>query len=127
MNNNLYRAYWEKAQEASLKLAQYYTPECLVNLCLELLQPKGELFDPCCGLGSFLLKAKSKDETLNIMGNDIAKDLGKLPFTFTNSDYLNKGEDKDRYLGTITSNNNFLKNLSKWENERQEQLQDLKS
>ena len=55
--NNPYRAYWEKAQEQSLKLAQFYTPECLVDLCLELLQPKGELFDPCCGLGSFLLKA----------------------------------------------------------------------
>ena len=48
--NNPYRAYWEKAQEQSLKLAQYYTPECLVELCIELLQPQGELFDPCCGL-----------------------------------------------------------------------------
>src|SRR5437764_8195718 len=86
--NNLYRAFWEKAQEQSLKLAQYYTPECLVELCLALLQPKGELFDPCCGLGSFLLKAKSKDKTLNISGNDIATDLGELPFAFTNSDYL---------------------------------------
>jgi type I restriction-modification system DNA methylase subunit len=58
------------------------------------LQPTGELFDPCCGLGSFLLKAKSKDETLKISGNDIAKDLGELPFEFTNSDYL-QSEDKE--------------------------------
>ena len=94
MNHNPYRAYWEKAQEQSLKLAQYYTPECLVELCIELLQPKGELFDPCCGLGSFLLKAKSKDPDLKISGNDIAKDLGELPFEFTNSDYLNS-EDKE--------------------------------
>lgn len=91
--NNPYRAYWEKAQEQSLKLAQYYTPECLVELCIELLQPQGELFDPCCGLGSFLLKAKEKDNDLKISGNDIATDLGELPFEFTNSDYL-QAEDK---------------------------------
>lgn len=65
--NNPYRAYWEKAQEKSLKLAQYYTPECLVDLCIELLQPKGELFDPCCGLGSFLLKAEAKDNDLKTL------------------------------------------------------------
>ncbi|CAG8679660.1 46129_t:CDS:2, partial [Gigaspora margarita] len=83
-----YYIYKKKQQEQSLKLAQYYTPECLVDLCLELLQPKGELFDPCCGLGSFLLKAKSRDETLQISGNDIATDLGELPFTFSHGDYL---------------------------------------
>jgi len=94
LENNRYRAYWEKAQEQSLKLAQYYTPECLVELCLELLQPKGELFDPYCGLGSFLVKAKEKDESLKISGNDIATDLGELPFEFTNSDYL-QGESKE--------------------------------
>ncbi|CAG8437520.1 6960_t:CDS:2 [Ambispora leptoticha] len=89
--NNLQK---QKAQEQSLKLGQFYTPECLVELCLELLQPKGELFDPCCGLGSFLLKAKAKDESLKISGNDIATDLGELPFEFTSSDYL-KSEDKE--------------------------------
>ena len=93
--NNPYRAYWEKSQEQSLKLAQYYTPKCLVELCIALLQPKGELFDPCCGLGSFLLKAKEKNLDLKISGNDIAKDLGELPFEFTNSDYLNNGEDRE--------------------------------
>jgi type I restriction-modification system DNA methylase subunit len=41
-----------------------------------------------------LLKAKEKDESLKISGNDIAQDLGELPFEFTNSDYLNNGEDK---------------------------------
>ncbi|CAI2161852.1 14256_t:CDS:10 [Funneliformis geosporum] len=84
----------KKAQEQSLKLAQFYTPECLVELCLELLKPTGELFDPCCGLGSFLLKAKTKDENLKISGNDIATDLVELPFEFTNSDYLTS-EDKE--------------------------------
>ncbi|CFW92942.1 Putative Type I restriction-modification system, M subunit [endosymbiont DhMRE of Dentiscutata heterogama] len=96
--NNPYRAFWEKSQEQSLKLAQYYTPECLVELCLELLQPKGELFDPCCGLGSFLLKAKSKDENLNISGNDIAQDLGELPFEFTQGDYLNSEHQQSDYI-----------------------------
>src|SRR6185312_13023381 len=98
LNNNPYRAYWEKAQEQSLKLAQYYTPECLVELCLELLQPTGELFDPCCGLGSFLLKAKSKDENLNISGNDIATDLGELPFKFSNGNYLASEDQEHDYI-----------------------------
>lgn len=103
--NNPYRAYWEKSQEKSLQLAQYYTPECLVDLCLELLQPTGELFDPCCGLGSFLLKAKSKDESLKISGNDIAKDLGELPFEFTNSDYLNsESKEYDYTIANIPFN-----------------------
>jgi len=92
--NNPYHAHWEKAQEQSLKLAQYYTPECLVDLCLELLKPTGELFDPCCGLGGFLLKAKTKWPEIKISGNDIAKDLGDLPFEFTNSDYLKSEESK---------------------------------
>src|SRR6185312_4325645 len=105
LNNNPYRAYWEKAQEQSLKLAQYYTPECLVELCLELLQPKGELFDPCCGLGSFLLKAKTQDESLKISGNDIATDLGELPFEFTNSDYLNsESKNYDFIIANIPFN-----------------------
>jgi len=91
---NPYRAYWEKAQEQSLKLAQFYTPECLVELCIALLQSQGELYDPCCGLGSFLLKAKEKDETLKISGDDIATDLGELPFQFTSGDYL-ASEDKE--------------------------------
>ena len=85
--NNPYRAYWEKAQQEGLKLAQYYTPECLVELCIELLQSKGELFDPCCGLGSFLLKAKEKDESIEISGNDIDNNL-KVPFLITFGDYL---------------------------------------
>lgn len=96
--NNPYRAYWEKAQEQSLKLGQFYTPECLVELCIALLQPKGELYDPCCGLGSFLLKAKEKDETLKISGNDLATDLGELPFEFTNSDYLNAEPPPSDYI-----------------------------
>lgn len=103
--NNPYRAYWEKAQEQSLKLAQYYTPECLVDLCIELLKPTGELFDPCCGLGSFLLKAKEKEETLKIAGNDIAQDLGELPFEFTNSDYLNsESQEHDYTIANIPFN-----------------------
>jgi type I restriction-modification system DNA methylase subunit len=88
----------EKAQEQSLKLGQFYTPECLVELCLELLKPTGELFDPCCGLGSFLLKAKAKDNDLKISGNDIAKDLGELSFEFTNSDYLNSEDKQFDYI-----------------------------
>lgn len=41
--NNPYRAHWEKVQEKSLALAQFYTPECLVDLAIELLRPQGEL------------------------------------------------------------------------------------
>lgn len=105
MNDNPYRAYWEKAQEASLKLAQFYTPECLVDLCLELLKPTNELFDPCCGLGSFLLKAKTKDPQLKISGNDIAKDLGELPFEFTNSDFLtSENKEFDYTIANIPFN-----------------------
>ena len=103
--NNPYRAYWEKAQEQSLKLAQFYTPECLVDLCIALLQPTGELFDPCCGLGSFLLKAKANDDNLTISGNDIATDLGELPFEFTHGDYLKLiNQEKDYLIANIPFN-----------------------
>jgi len=97
LNNNPYRAYWEKAQEQSLKLAQYYTPECLVELCLELLQPKGVLFDPCCGLGGFLLKGKEKDESLDISGNDIDTNL-QVPFSITYGDYLQAEDQEHDYI-----------------------------
>ncbi|CAG8590025.1 34693_t:CDS:2 [Gigaspora margarita] len=101
-NTDIAKAKGKKAQEQSLKLAQFYTPECLVDLCIELLQPKDELFDPCCGLGSFLSKAKSKDEHLKISGNDIAQDLGELPFNFSQGDYL-KTEDQGHDYIIITN------------------------
>lgn len=102
--NNIYRAYWEKVREQSLKLAQYYTPESLVELSIDLLQPDTELFDPCCGLGSFLLKAKERQPNLKIRGNDIDNNLGDLPFAFSQGDYLLSSSSSDFIITNIPFN-----------------------
>ncbi|CAG8630935.1 9512_t:CDS:10, partial [Ambispora leptoticha] len=72
-----------------------FTDSLLKDLIVCLVESQGELYDPCCGLGSFLLKAKAKDETLKISGNDIDSNL-QVPFPITFGDYL--ASEKQNYV-----------------------------
>ena len=41
------------------KGGQFYTPSCVVQLLVELLQPyKGRVFDPCCGSGGMFVQSE---------------------------------------------------------------------
>ena len=42
------------------KGGQFYTPRCVVQLLVEMLEPyEGRVFDPCCGSAVCLFRAKS--------------------------------------------------------------------
>jgi len=41
------------------KGGQFYTPRCVVNLLVEMLQPyKGRVLDPCCGSGGMFVQSE---------------------------------------------------------------------
>ena len=81
---------------------QFFTPDEIVNFCINFLKPKKEdnIIDPACGSGSFLISAikfinknKEKNITLNnIYGieiNNVAAKIAKLNMILTNSNYKN--------------------------------------
>jgi len=38
---------------------QFYTPRCIVQLLVEMLEPyKGRVFDPCCGSGGMFVHSE---------------------------------------------------------------------
>lgn len=42
------------------KGGQFYTPHCVVQLLVEMLEPyEGRVLDPCCGSGGMFVKARS--------------------------------------------------------------------
>ena len=55
------------------KGGQFYTPECVVKLLVEILQPyKGRIFDPCCGSGGMFVMSEKFVEAHQGKVNDIA-------------------------------------------------------
>ena len=49
----------EFALEEGKKGGQFYTPECIVKLLVEMLAPyKGRVFDPCCGSGGMFVQSE---------------------------------------------------------------------
>ena len=41
------------------KGGQFYTPRCVVQLLVEMLEPyKGRVFDPCCGSGGMFVQSE---------------------------------------------------------------------
>ena len=41
------------------KGGQFYTPQCIVKLLVEMLEPyKGRIFDPCCGSGGMFVQSE---------------------------------------------------------------------
>lgn len=81
---------------------QFFTPDEIVNFCINFLKPKegDNIIDPACGSGSFLISAikfiykdKLNKNTLNnIFGieiNNVAAKIAKLNMILTNSNYQN--------------------------------------
>jgi type I restriction enzyme M protein len=81
---------------------QFFTPDEIVNFCINFLKPKkiDNIIDPACGSGSFLISAikyikkkKEKNITLNnIYGieiNSVAAKIAKLNILLSNGNYKN--------------------------------------
>ena len=55
------------------KGGQFYTPRCVVNLLVEMLQPyKGRVLDPCCGSGGMFVQSEKFVENHQGRVNDIS-------------------------------------------------------
>jgi type I restriction enzyme M protein len=55
----VYEYFLSKFASAEGKLGgQFYTPQCVVRLLVEMIEPyKGRVFDPCCGSGGMFVQA----------------------------------------------------------------------
>lgn len=55
------------------KGGQFYTPRCVVELLVEMLEPyKGRVFDPCCGSGGMFVQSEKFVESHQGKINDIS-------------------------------------------------------
>lgn len=55
------------------KGGQFYTPQCVVQILVEMLAPyKGRVFDPCCGSGGMFVQSKKFVEAQNDLVGDIS-------------------------------------------------------
>ncbi|MGE5479248.1 MAG: type I restriction-modification system subunit M [Chloroflexota bacterium] len=55
------------------KGGQFYTPRCVVELLVEMLEPyKGRVFDPCCGSGGMFVQSEKFVAKRQGMVNDIS-------------------------------------------------------
>ena len=115
------------------KGGQFYTPESIVELLVEMLQPyKGRVFDPCCGSGGmfvqsekFVLEHQGKVNDLSIYGqesNQTTWRLAKMNLAirgidssqvkWNNEGSFLKDEHKDVKVDYIIANPPF--NVSDW-------------
>lgn len=61
------------------KGGQFYTPRCLVQLLVEMLEPyEGRVFDPCCGSGGMFIQSEKFIEAHADRYNGKAKEIDKL-------------------------------------------------
>ncbi len=61
------------------KGGQFYTPRCLVQLLVEMLEPyEGRVFDPCCGSGGMFVQSEKFIEAHADRYNGKAKEIDKL-------------------------------------------------
>lgn len=61
------------------KGGQFYTPRCLVQLLVEMLEPyEGRVFDPCCGSGGMFVQSEKFIEAHADHYNGKAKEIDKL-------------------------------------------------
>lgn len=61
------------------KGGQFYTPRCLVQLLVEMLEPyKGRVLDPCCGSGGMFVQSEKFIEAHADRYNGKAKEIDKL-------------------------------------------------
>jgi len=55
------------------KGGQFYTPRCIVNTLVEMIEPyKGRVFDPCCGSGGMFVQSEKFVEAHEGLVNDLS-------------------------------------------------------
>ena len=63
----------EFADAEGKKGGQFYTPQCIVKLLVEMIEPyKGRVYDPCCGSGGMFVQSEKFTEAHGGRLNDIS-------------------------------------------------------
>ncbi|MBI2271435.1 MAG: type I restriction-modification system subunit M [Bacteroidetes bacterium] len=115
------------------KGGQFYTPQCIVKLLVEMLEPyKGRVFDPCCGSGGMFVQSEKFTEAhggnlgdISIFGqesNPTTWRLAKMNLAIRGidakielGDSFHNDQNKDLKADFILANPPF--NISDWNGE----------
>jgi len=100
------------------KGGQFYTPRCVVQLLVEMLEPyEGRVFDPCCGSGGMFVQSEKFIEAHADRYNGKAKEIDKL-FESVVSVY---GQESNQTTWRLCKMNLALRGIDssnvKWNNE----------
>ncbi|MDF9407586.1 type I restriction-modification system subunit M [Pelotomaculum isophthalicicum JI] len=100
------------------KGGQFYTPRCVVQLLVEMLEPyEGRVFDPCCGSGGMFVQSEKFIEAHADRYNGKAREIDKL-FDRVVSIY---GQESNQTTWRLCKMNLALRGIDssnvKWNNE----------
>jgi type I restriction enzyme M protein len=100
------------------KGGQFYTPRCVVQLLVEMLEPyEGRVFDPCCGSGGMFVQSEKFIEAHADRYNGKAREIDKL-FESVVSVY---GQESNQTTWRLCKMNLALRGIDssnvKWNNE----------
>jgi len=100
------------------KGGQFYTPRCVVELLVEMLEPyEGRVFDPCCGSGGMFVQSEKFIEAHADRYNGNVKEIDKL-FESVVSIY---GQESNQTTWRLCKMNLALRGIDssnvKWNNE----------
>ncbi len=100
------------------KGGQFYTPRCLVQLLVEMLEPyEGRVLDPCCGSGGMFVQSEKFIEAHADRYNGKAKEIDKL-FESVVSIY---GQESNQTTWRLCKMNLVMRGIDnsnvKWNNE----------
>jgi len=100
------------------KGGQFYTPQCVVKLLVEMLEPyQGRVFDPCCGSGGMFVQSEKFVEAHADRYNGKGKEIDKL-FESVVSVY---GQESNQTTWRLCKMNLALRGIDssniKWNNE----------
>ena len=100
------------------KGGQFYTPRCVVQLLVEMLEPyEGRVFDPCCGSGGMFVQSEKFIEAHADRYNGKSKEIDKL-FDKVVSVY---GQESNQTTWRLCKMNLALRGIDssnvKWNNE----------
>ena len=100
------------------KGGQFYTPRCVVELLVEMLEPyEGRVLDPCCGSGGMFVQSEKFIEAHADLYNGKAKEIDKL-FENVVSVY---GQESNQTTWRLCKMNLALRGIDssnvKWNNE----------
>nr|CAG8454539.1 11758_t:CDS:2 [Entrophospora candida] len=90
----------EFALTSGQKGGEFYTPRCVVELLVNLIQPfKGRIYDPCCGSGGMFIKAiefvnQYKEKNEIDLGNSKLKENGVAAVVMANNSVSSAKQEK---------------------------------